>query len=70
VNVCLDCNSLYDRPGTCNCFAPGGKRGPRVIIDVGAPGEWSPAKDAGWNKALRESMRSLAAHGAVMRKEV
>jgi hypothetical protein len=26
VNHCHDCNSDYSTPGTCNCFAPGGKR--------------------------------------------
>lgn len=26
MNLCLDCNSTYSTPGTCNCFAPGGKR--------------------------------------------
>lgn len=26
MNVCYDCNSSYETPGTCNCFAPGGKR--------------------------------------------
>jgi hypothetical protein len=31
VNYCYDCNSGYSKPGTCNCFAPGGKREPRVV---------------------------------------
>lgn len=26
MNHCRDCNSDYEKPGTCNCFAPGGKR--------------------------------------------
>lgn len=26
MNHCHDCNSDYQTPGTCNCFAPGGKR--------------------------------------------
>jgi hypothetical protein len=26
MNHCRDCNSDYATPGTCNCFAPGGKR--------------------------------------------
>lgn len=26
MNHCHDCNSDYARPGSCNCFAPGGKR--------------------------------------------
>ena len=26
MNHCHDCNSDYATPGTCNCFAPGGKR--------------------------------------------
>jgi hypothetical protein len=26
MNHCRDCNSDYTTPGTCNCFAPGGKR--------------------------------------------
>lgn len=26
MNHCHDCNSDYTTPGTCNCFAPGGKR--------------------------------------------
>jgi hypothetical protein len=26
MNHCHDCNSTYATPGTCNCFAPGGKR--------------------------------------------
>lgn len=26
MNHCRDCNSDYAAPGTCNCFAPGGKR--------------------------------------------
>lgn len=26
MNHCLDCNSMYATPGSCNCFAPGGKR--------------------------------------------
>jgi hypothetical protein len=29
VNICLDCNSMYREPGTCNCWAPGGKRAPK-----------------------------------------
>lgn len=30
MNLCRDCNSEYATPGTCNCFAPGGKRAPRT----------------------------------------
>ena len=26
MNLCRDCNSEYATPGTCNCYAPGGKR--------------------------------------------
>jgi hypothetical protein len=26
MNHCRDCNSDYATPGTCNCFAPNGKR--------------------------------------------
>ena len=26
MNLCRDCNSEYAAPGTCNCFAVGGKR--------------------------------------------
>lgn len=26
MNICFECNSAYREPGTCNCFAPGGKR--------------------------------------------
>ncbi len=26
MNHCFDCNSDYATPGSCNCFAPGGKR--------------------------------------------
>jgi hypothetical protein len=26
MNHCYDCNSGYTQPGTCNCFAAGGKR--------------------------------------------
>lgn len=26
MNHCRDCNSDYTQPGTCNCFAVGGKR--------------------------------------------
>lgn len=26
MNQCHDCNSSYATPGTCNCFAVGGKR--------------------------------------------
>ena len=41
VNHCLDCNSTYTQPGTCNCFAPGGKRaltvGPWLPGPVTAP---------------------------------
>jgi len=29
MNHCHDCNSSYSEPGTCNCFAFGGKRAPR-----------------------------------------
>lgn len=29
MNICLDCNSMYREPGTCNCYAPGGKRAPK-----------------------------------------
>lgn len=28
MNHCHDCNSDYSAPGTCNCFAAGGKREP------------------------------------------
>jgi hypothetical protein len=28
MNHCHDCNSSYAVPGTCNCFATGGKRAP------------------------------------------
>lgn len=39
MNHCLDCNSTYATPGTCNCFAVGGKRhvAPAPSID------WVPA---------------------------
>ena len=30
MNHCFDCNSSYSEPGTCNCFAVGGKRYPRT----------------------------------------
>ena len=40
MNHCFDCNSSYAVPGTCNCFAPGGKRAPRTGLTIGtAPGE-------------------------------
>ena len=32
---CHDCNSSYDTPGTCNCFAFGGKRALQI-------GPWVP----------------------------
>lgn len=31
MNHCHDCNSDYQTPGTCNCFAPGGKRDPAGV---------------------------------------
>lgn len=32
LNHCRDCNSDYATPGTCNCFAPGGKRDPERAL--------------------------------------
>lgn len=31
MNICLDCNSAYREPGTCNCYAPGGKRAQKQV---------------------------------------
>lgn len=30
MNHCHDCNSDYSQPGSCNCFALGGKRAVRI----------------------------------------
>jgi hypothetical protein len=32
MNFCMDCYSYYSTPGTCNCFAAGGKRAPHVYM--------------------------------------
>jgi hypothetical protein len=45
VNHCFDCNSSYATPGTCNCFAVGGKRyaGRPITIGPAIPwGQWVP----------------------------
>lgn len=34
---CLDCNCYFDFPGTCNCFAPGGKRAIQLTTVASAP---------------------------------
>lgn len=34
MNHCHDCNSSYVNPGTCNCFAPGGKRAQTETPDI------------------------------------
>lgn len=39
---CFDCNSSYETPGTCNCFAVGGKRAPTITV-TGTPSV--PPKD-------------------------
>lgn len=33
MNLCHDCNSSYATPGSCNCFAPGGKRAPTPAVN-------------------------------------
>lgn len=38
---CLDCNSTYTVPGTCNCFAPGGKRWLRTATVTGTSCGWT-----------------------------
>lgn len=40
MNHCYDCNSGYTTPGTCNCFAPGGKRYAGTQGGTFAP--WAP----------------------------
>jgi hypothetical protein len=32
MNLCMDCHSYYSTPGTCNCFAPGGKRATHLYM--------------------------------------
>ena len=34
MNMCLKCQSLYEKPGTCNCYAP----------KVSIPSIWEPDK--------------------------
>lgn len=40
MNHCRDCNSDYAMPGTCNCFAVGGKR--HVAAPAPAYVPWAP----------------------------
>jgi hypothetical protein len=52
MNFCIDCNSLYSRPGTCNCWAPGGKRDPaRLVPAAPATGTIPYAPDDGGTAA-------------------
>lgn len=40
MNHCRDCNSDYATPGTCNCFAPGGKRHAAPYVPAWPYGPW------------------------------
>lgn len=41
MNFCCDCNSLYTQPGTCNCYAPDGKRAATPLKIVPPEPEWT-----------------------------
>lgn len=51
MNHCHDCNSTYAEPGTCNCFAVGGKRhggGNPWVAPTYPSVPYVPGTDGGW----------------------